>query len=422
MTEIARLALKVLLLLDLLPFGALAYTWSFQSTPTQCSNLSIAISGGGTPPFNVLIIPSGSTPFSNGTEVRRIISKEFSTSSISFPINYPENSQFVAVVSDATGFGSGGTSAEAEVETSSDSSCIDASQSVTPDWFLSIENQAIVQCTPARIFWNPSNVTGTPTFFGIIPGGDSFIIPEVGINTTTDGTGTGFSWTPNIREGTILNIVGNDNRGNGTGGSSSVTVSQNLQNDNSCLNSTSPSSTAGSPAGGSYPTSTSGASTGSSSSSGGTNVGAIVGGVVGGVVGLLALLLLLYFIRRRTRQNAKNNEKPVDLLQADEGDERPNRPAQLPEYYQPDPFIVPDPTSGDESGSSAAPFSSSSERPTSSASTHDATSSSARKSAVPRTLRPVNIVQHDDAGAASTTKEEEPETIELPPAYTNIRK
>jgi hypothetical protein len=39
-----------------------------------------------------------------------------------------------------------------------------------------------------------------------------------------------------------------------------------------------------------------------------------------------------------------------------------------------------------------------------------------------RQLRPVNIIQHDDAGVANEAAEGEPETVELPPAYTNIRK
>jgi hypothetical protein len=37
-------------------------------------------------------------------------------------------------------------------------------------------------------------------------------------------------------------------------------------------------------------------------------------------------------------------------------------------------------------------------------------------------LRPVNIIQHDDAGDAAEGEGEGEETIELPPAYTNIRK
>ncbi|KAJ3869973.1 hypothetical protein EV359DRAFT_28844 [Lentinula novae-zelandiae] len=417
-------ATKVLLLLELLPLTA-AFSWTFQSAPTQCQNLSISISGGGTPPYSVLIIPSGSTPFTNGTEVRKIISQQFSSNSVSFQLAYPAESQLVAVVSDATGFGTGGTSAEAEVVSSSDSSCIDASKSVTPDWFLNLDpSNQLVQCTATRIWWTASNVSGNPFFFGVIPGGDSFVIPESNVNTTSD-TGTGFSWTPNVREGTTMHIVGNDNNGNGTGGSSRLTVGQNLQNDNSCLNSNSPSSTAGTPAGGSYPTDTSGDSSGGSSTSN-INVGAIVGGVVGGVLGLLALLLIFYFIRRRTRQNRKNNEKPVDLLQSDEGDERPNGPGEPPEYYRPDPFIVPDPTYDESSASASGRPLSASERPTSRSGTPDIASSSTgtKKTGAPRVLRPVNIIQHDDAGPSEVggKKEEEPETIELPPAYTNIRK
>lgn len=48
--------------------------------------------------------------------------------------------------------------------------------------------------------------------------------------------------------------------------------------------------------------------------------------------------------------------------------------------------------------------------------------SSSRKSPTPRQLRPINIIQHDDAGAADEQAEGQPDTVELPPAYTNIRK
>ena len=42
----------------------------------------------------------------------------------------------------------------------------------------------------------------------------------------------------------------------------------------------------------------------------------------------------------------------------------------------------------------------------------------------PPVLRPVNIIQHDDAGSAMATEDadNEPETVELPPAYTNIKR
>lgn len=53
-----------------------------------------------------------------------------------------------------------------------------------------------------------------------------------------------------------------------------------------------------------------------------------------------------------------------------------------------------------------------------------ATVQSSRKSASGlRPMRLVNIVQHDDAGPSeSAPRDEEPETIELPPAYTNLKK
>ena len=76
------------------------------------------------------------------------------------------------------------------------------------------------------------------------------------------------------------------------------------------------------------------------------NVGAIVGGVVGGVVGALALaLVLLFFIRRRRfHQSGGTKERPVDLLQDNEHDGSGAGDDRLPEYYQPEPFVLPDPT------------------------------------------------------------------------------
>ena len=70
-----------------------------------------------------------------------------------------------------------------------------------------------------------------------------------------ESEGTGFSWLPSIRAGTTLILVGGDNRGNGSAGSTTNLVSAGINNDISCLSNASPSSTAGNPAGGTYPTS-----------------------------------------------------------------------------------------------------------------------------------------------------------------------
>ncbi|KAF5369099.1 hypothetical protein D9758_003079 [Tetrapyrgos nigripes] len=408
-----------------------AYSWQWQSVPNQCGNIDIQVSGG-SPPYRVLIIPSGSSPLPNNIEVRKIIDQPSDSSSISFKLPYPADSQFVAVVSDSTGFGSGGASAAINVADSNDSSCFDASQNVQGKWFFNLDPpQQIVQCQPTRIWWTPGNVTGQPTFFGVIPQGNTFVIPVSNVQNE-DGTGTGFNWTTNIRSGTTLHIIANDNTGNGTGGSSRNTVLDSLFQDSSCLSSNSPTTTSGPVAGGSLPDGSGGGS--SSSSGGGTNTGAIVGGVIGGVVLIIAVLLALFFWRRRNREHRTSEKRQVDLLQAEAEDDRPGR-QELPQYYQPEPFIVPDPSSDTASYRMTAYTDAASEgRPlstdydTSSRSgTPDpsgaASSSVGTRKTAPRTFRPVNIIQHDDAGPSEQGgKEEEPETIELPPAYTNIRK
>ena len=84
------------------PFASLAAAYSFNiaSTPRQCQNLTVDITGSGSPPYTLLIIPSGSTPLANNIEVRRITNVPFNSStSVSFQLKFPENSQFIAVVS-----------------------------------------------------------------------------------------------------------------------------------------------------------------------------------------------------------------------------------------------------------------------------------------------------------------------------------
>lgn len=90
-----------LLLLSLFPLLARAYTWQFNSQPRQCQNVSLSVMGSGQPPYNLLIIPYGPTPLPNNTEVRTIQNIPFpgNSNTLTFELNYPENSSFVAVVS-----------------------------------------------------------------------------------------------------------------------------------------------------------------------------------------------------------------------------------------------------------------------------------------------------------------------------------
>jgi len=415
------------ILLFLFPSLAAAYTFEFTNRPTQCQELSLAIEGQGSPPYEVLIIPVGPSTAPNNVEVRRVVDNTFPNNgtTVSFPLRFPADSQFVAVVSDQSGFGTGGTSISVTVQSSSNSSCYDTSQSVQPQFVFSLSPaMAITQCSPVRLWWDNNTVQGTPTFQGLIPGGQSFEIPE-GQITNVDTEGTGFSWTPSVRAGSTVIIVAGDNRGRGNGGSAPFIVGY---GDNSCLNDNSPSSTPGSPAGGSYSTSTSGANQGGSSSK--TSVGAIVGGVVGGVAGLLILAFLLFFWFRRRGVRREDKERPSLFI--DHDDEAPNS-QPLPVHYQPEPFTASEPTADRASTPRASTPFDRSERPVSQSLTYltdpqrvaspDGTSTglSSRKSPMPPALRPVNVIQHEDAGPSSPTEDPEPETIELPPAYTNIR-
>ncbi|KIK95558.1 hypothetical protein PAXRUDRAFT_11361 [Paxillus rubicundulus Ve08.2h10] len=438
------------------------FSFTFTSQPQQCADLSLQITGSGTPPYSVLIIPYGPSPLPNNIEARTIVYQEFSgdSSSVSFQLKYPTNSQRplgVVLVSDSTGFGSGGTSVAASVMESSDSSCYNATQNVSPDFPFNISppNQ-VVQCSPSRLWWNSNQVQGTPNFQGVIPGGQSFSI-SVGQVTQVSAQGSGFDWTPSVRAGSTLMIVAGDNRGLGTGGSEPYNVQAGLNPNNTCLTNNSPSSTAGPPAGGAYPTNASGDETSGGASS--NDTGAIVGGVIGGLAAIVILALAGFYIIRRRTSPRSQKERPVDLLQGDPDDNEPPHNTELPQYYHPEPFLATAPTEVSSayaqedggrrsfvSGSNllhdsltASRYGTSDRRqsglttfsdPRSATPELDGTGApsgsmtgltSSRKSPMPRQLRPVNIIQHEDAGLGNP-EEEQAETIELPPAYTNIRK
>jgi len=422
------------------PLVASAFTWSFKGgQPTQCGNVTISAAGG-SPPYSVLIVPIGSTSLPGNIEARKIQSTTSNSPDITFKLNYPANTQFIAVLSDSTGFASGGTSVSVLVTESSDASCFDASKNVAPTWVYSIVPDGVIQqCVSTRIWWDNSTVKGAPKFRGVIPGGQSFEIPQNNI-TNVPEQGTGFSWVPPLRGGSTLLLVAGDDRGDGSGGSASVTVGPGPNNDGSCLKSDSPTSTPGSPAGGSYATSTNDATNGGGGGGGGgsggsheTNVAAIAGGTVGGVVLLIVIALIaLFFMRRRRHARDERNKVRPDLLQTDEGDEAPAATRnELPQYYQPQPYLMAESTVGRSSmdghtDTDGRPLSTLMSDTASRSGTPDPSSisTSTRKTGAPRQMRPVNIIQHADAGpsAPPAAAEEEPETVELPPAYNHIRK
>ena len=164
---------------------AKAYTWQFTSQPIQCQNVSIAIQGSGQPPYNLVLAPFDQLPMPNTPEFRTVQNISFTGTSttLSFILNYPENSSFVAVVcpnrhcahllellayclahhpqvSDSSGFGTGGTSARVTVHPSSDSSCYDT-KGVQLPWDYQIApgpSSIITQCELARLWWGEGEV------------------------------------------------------------------------------------------------------------------------------------------------------------------------------------------------------------------------------------------------------------------------
>jgi hypothetical protein len=95
-----KIPCRSLTVILLFPILVNAYTWRFTSPPIQCKNVTVSIQGsGGQPPYSLLIIPTGASPIPNA-EVRTALSIPFSGTSttLSFNLNYPATSTFVAVV------------------------------------------------------------------------------------------------------------------------------------------------------------------------------------------------------------------------------------------------------------------------------------------------------------------------------------
>ena len=146
--------------------------------------------------------------------------------------------------------------------------------------------------------------------------------------------------------------------------------------------------------------------------------------MVGAAILLVSTGLVAFWFFRRRPYSALSTQRPVNVLQDDEDGIEENH--DLPQYYAPEPYLVPDPTirgTSEAASTHDRPLSMSTvtadvQRPQ----TPTTTTTTTRKSAAFPQLRPVNIIQHDDAGPSEALSvQAEPETIELPPAYSNIR-
>ena len=156
-------------------------------------------------------------------------------STTNLTLQFPQNSQFVAVMSDATGFGTGGTSTIYTVG-SGPSDCL-PSNPPKADFYMYFAQTTPSQCGSFGITWDSTNPVH---IYGIIPGGQSF---DLG----APSSGTGFDWTTNVRQGTQMLFLG-VGQNNENGGSSDITTVGG--GSSGCINAQSPSSTASPAAGG----------------------------------------------------------------------------------------------------------------------------------------------------------------------------
>lgn len=86
-------------LLSLLSFSRFVIGYSFQltSAPSQCGNVNLdIIDGQGTPPYSLLVVPSGPAPGSK--ELRKVFTHNFTDQSTSFLLPFPTGSNFVMMV------------------------------------------------------------------------------------------------------------------------------------------------------------------------------------------------------------------------------------------------------------------------------------------------------------------------------------
>lgn len=305
-----RLALLPTLLFSCLFSTTLAANFTFDfGTPTQCDNFPISWTGG-SPPFELVLAPEFGTP-----RTFSVPSASFTNGQGSFQAQIPflKGHSFIAIMSDATGFGSGGVTDVLTVGSSvSNTNCNTTDPGV--DFFFEL-NTALQQCRPYT-FDNYTGAVQPVTITGVIPGGETFVLnPPTGPTT--------YEWIANLADGVSVMWIMSDSQGR-KGGSSDVKV-VGATDDKTCLNADSPTSLSVIPSATASASATSShdasATSGSDSASGGSSksssdTGAIIGGVLAGLFAIATIIaLVLFFLRRRRNRSTAFYE----------GDEYPRR-------------------------------------------------------------------------------------------------
>ncbi|KAG2042709.1 hypothetical protein BDR03DRAFT_944050 [Suillus americanus] len=254
-------------------------------TPTQCDPLNISWTGGQAP-FEILLTPS-SEPYQNYSVPASAFSDGKGSYSIS-QLLLSTGTSFLLTMSDATGFGSGGTTNQLIVGNMvANNNCSTAV--LSPPYTFQLSTLPLTQCSQFNVTAGSGAVLPI-TIAQLIPGGQPVVFYS---NNDT------FSSVVNVNQGTNLVYFVTDSTGRqgGVSGFDQVLGSSN----SSCLSANSPSSTAGISA-----TSTASPTSSSSSSSSDSSQSsvALIAGVAGGGAVLIALVILgmcLWHKRRASR-------------------------------------------------------------------------------------------------------------------------
>ncbi|KAF8326076.1 uncharacterized protein EI90DRAFT_3018799 [Cantharellus anzutake] len=413
-----------------------AFSWS---EPTECDNFTVTWQGG-TGPYQLLFAPKFKVPL-NFSIPDSAYDSRIGQGSFSLTLNVSTQTVFLLVMSDSTGFGSGGVSNALTVGNSKGGQCdtTDVKPAFTFETPLSLQ-----QCRTYQFSY--SGAILPVTIFGLIPSGTAFTLYP-------PANATLYNWTADVAAGTDLMFIMNDSQGR-QGGSTDI-LGVGLSDAKGCLDSSSPSSTTRTsmytqtqPGG----TGTSTASPAPGGSGRGSSTAAIGGGVAGGIVALTAIALLVWWLRRRDQAavrrrsgtsglmevSSRKRRGPVDLL-PDSRDAQAHYPlngvgvahhdGSSPNDYEPVPYVLPPPPSarsrGDSADGSDGPYATYRSTTGAGGSTSYSKASEAaldRVGGSATTNGATRYILHTDAGsiAGSDEGEEEEEIVELPPQYDSL--
>ncbi|KAH9858091.1 hypothetical protein C2E23DRAFT_719321 [Lenzites betulinus] len=306
-------------LLLLWPSKAYAANFTFAyGAAGECDDFQVSWTGG-TAPFVLTFAHVYGTLRTFNVPATSIVDGK-GTFNASLP--FAAGQQFLAIMSDATGFASGGISPSITVGAStSKQACNTTDPGV--DFFFEA-NLALTQCR-SYTFSGYEGAVQPITIQGVVPGGSTFILnPPKGP--------TSYDWITDIAAGSTVAFIATDAEGRQGGCSQLYLVG--MSDDATCLTKTSPASATNAPsATSSSPSPTSSGISASSSatstavpddgSSSKTNGGTIAAAIIGCIVAAIVVGTLIWFYLRRHRGTSVltgrvfgrfHHKKEVDLV------------------------------------------------------------------------------------------------------------